>query len=86
MRIMTMPSEIAFFGTPDTRVEVFPTPGYGTLILRASVLLGDKLDVSAFMINATDQEYSVSGLVSGNLNPAAVGEPRMYGAEVTYKF
>jgi len=61
-------------------------PGYGLLNLRASYLLGDAFDFSVFMTNAADKEYYASGIISANLAPATVGEPRMYGAEVTYRF
>jgi iron complex outermembrane receptor protein len=61
-------------------------PGYGLLNLRASYLLGDHYNLSVFMTNATDKKYYTTGIVSGNLAPAGVGEPRMYGAEFTYKF
>ena len=34
----------------------------------------------------TDKKYYSAGIISGNLAPATVGEPRIYGAEVTYRF
>jgi iron complex outermembrane receptor protein len=61
-------------------------PGYGLLNLRASYLIGEKYNVSLYMTNVTDKEYYTSGIISGNLAPSGVGEPRMYGAEFTYNF
>lgn len=74
----------SFYMSP---VNTDPTlPGYGTLNMRASYLLGDHLDMSVYMTNATDKKYFSAGIVSGNLAPAAVGEPRMYGVDLTYRF
>jgi len=56
------------------------------LSLRASYLIGEHLDISLFATNVTDKEYYAAGIISGNLAPATIGEPRMYGAEVTYRF
>jgi iron complex outermembrane receptor protein len=61
-------------------------PGYGTLSLRASYLIGEHLDLSLYATNVTDKKYYAAGIISGNLAPATVGEPRMYGAELTYRF
>ena len=61
-------------------------PGYGLLNLRASYLRGEHFDLSLFMTNATDKQYYASGIISGQTAPATVGEPRMYGAELTYRF
>ena len=61
-------------------------PGYGLLNLRASYLIGDHYNISLYATNVTDKKYYASGIISANLAPATVGEPRIYGVELTYNF
>jgi len=61
-------------------------PGYGLLNFRASYLIGDHYNISLYATNVTDKKYYASGIISANLAPATVGEPRIYGAEFTYTF
>jgi len=42
--------------------------------------------VALYGTNVTDKKYYSAGIISGNLAPTTVGEPRIYGAEVTYRF
>jgi len=74
----------SFFMSPNRASRMLP--GYGTLSLRASYLIGEHLDLSLYGTNVTDKKYYSAGIISGNLAPATVGEPRIYGAEVTYRF
>jgi iron complex outermembrane receptor protein len=60
--------------------------GYGLLNLRASYLIGDKYNIALYATNVTNKKYYASGIISANLAPATVGEPRIYGAEFTYSF
>jgi len=74
----------SFFMSPNRASRMLP--GYGTLSLRASYLIGEHLDLSLYGTNVTDKKYYSAGIISGNLAPATIGEPRIYGAEVTYRF
>ena len=72
--------------TPDTRI-----PGYGIVNLHYdwSQVFGSKVSISAFAKNVTQKEYYSGGLSIGaslGANSAAVGQPRMYGFEVSYDF
>ena len=72
--------------TPNTRI-----PGYGLVNLRYDwhEAFGSKLSISAFAKNVTQKEYYSGGLSIGaslGANSAAVGQPRMYGFEVSYDF
>src|SRR3546814_10369945 len=72
--------------TPDTQI-----PGYGLVNLRYEWLeiYGSKYSVSAFIRNLADKEYYTGGFaLTGSLgvNSVAVGTPRMFGAEITYRF
>lgn len=52
-------------------------------------IMGSPFAAAIFGKNLTDEEYFVGGMPLGaslGHNSAAVGEPRMYGAEVTYTF
>lgn len=67
-------------------------PGYDTLALRAGVrdIGGQPLDLTAFMANATDNDYA-SGLqdlynVGGGTVTYTYGEPRTYGLQLRYRF
>lgn len=54
-----------------------------------SNIMGSQFSGALFGKNLTDEEYFVGGMALGaslGHNAAAVGEPRMYGAEVTYSF
>jgi len=72
--------------TPDTRL-----PGYGVLNMRYewNDVLGSKLSFAAFAKNLTDREYYTGGFAltaSLGVNGVSVGEPRMFGAELSYSF
>src|SRR5262249_18789041 len=66
-------------------------PGYGLLDLRLewNNIAGQPIDASFFMTNVTDNVYKLGnygvyttlGVVSG-----IYGEPRMYGAQIKYRF
>lgn len=49
---------------------------------------GSPVDLSAFATNVTDEEYFqyVPGLPTSGSDYAALGEPRMYGLRVRYRF
>jgi len=53
-----------------------------------TAVFGSPVDISAFVTNATDEEYItyVSGLWTNGLETGQVGLPRMYGARVRYNF
>jgi iron complex outermembrane receptor protein len=66
-------------------------PGYGivNLHLNWQQLLGTNLGLSVWCKNLLDKEYYVGGLAQGasfGTNAAAIGRPRMYGADLKYKF
>jgi iron complex outermembrane recepter protein len=71
--------------TPDTRL-----PGYGLLNVRYQWnVLGSRLSFAAFAKNLTDRAYYTGGFAltaSLGVNGVSVGEPRMFGAEVSYSF
>ncbi|MBW2942747.1 TonB-dependent receptor [Zhongshania aquimaris] len=72
--------------TPDTKL-----PGYTLVNLRLSWanIFGSKLSGAVFGKNVLDEEYFVGGMPLGaslGHNAAAVGEPAMYGVEVSYQF
>jgi outer membrane receptor protein involved in Fe transport len=72
--------------TPDTRL-----PGYGLLNMRYEWhdVLGSKLSFAAFAKNLTDRQYHTGGFAltaSLGVNGVSVGEPRMFGAELSYSF
>lgn len=72
--------------TPRTQL-----PGYVTVDMRLSWenVAGSNFTVAAFAKNLFDKLYYNSGYVegaSGGFNTAIWGEPRTFGAEVTYKF
>lgn len=72
--------------TPDTKL-----PSYELLNARLewNKVMGSDFSAALFGKNLTDEEYFVGGMPLGaslGHNSAAVGEPRMYGAEVTYTF
>lgn len=67
-------------------------PAYDTLALRAGIrdIGGEPLDLSAFMANATGNDYA-SGLqdlynVGGGTVTYTYGEPRTYGLQLRYRF
>ena len=71
---------------PDTRL-----PGYALLGARLEwrEVFGSKLTLAAFGKNLTNRFYFVGGLAQGGafgINGAAMGVPRMYGAQATYDF
>jgi iron complex outermembrane receptor protein len=61
-------------------------PGYGLLNTRISFLIGKHYDLSLWGSNLTNKKYYSAGLISGNLLPASVGEPRTYGVDFRYDF
>lgn len=72
--------------TPDTKI-----PGYGLVNLRYEWLeiYGSKYSVAAYVRNLADKAYYTGGFaLTGSLgvNSVAVGTPRMFGAELTYRF
>ena len=72
--------------SPDTKL-----PGYFLLNLRASWddIAGSGLSAAIYGRNVGNRGYFVGGMPLGNAlghNAAAVGEPRTYGAELSYKF
>ena len=68
-------------GTPLTKEN-----GYGLLNLRAGLDLGT-MRVTAYMTNVTDEAYRRTILYLPNGSSVAfAGEPRIYGASVSYKF
>ncbi len=72
--------------TPDTRLY-----GYGLLNMRYDwrSILGSGFSVGAYVKNLTDRDYYSGGFAltaSLGVNGVAIGQPRMYGAEVNYRF
>ncbi len=72
--------------TPGARL-----PGYGLLNMRYewTDVLGSKLSFAAFAKNLTDRQYYTGGFAltaSLGVNGVSVGEPRMFGAELSYSF
>jgi len=71
---------------PDTKLD-----GYDLVNARLewSGIFGTKVSGALWANNLTDEEYFVGGMALASSlghNAAAVGEPRMYGAELTYEF
>jgi iron complex outermembrane receptor protein len=60
-------------------------PGYGLVNARITYDLG-KYNIALFMTNVGNKKYYSSAIVSSNLLPATVGDPRMYGIELKYSF
>ena len=65
--------------------------GYGILNLRADWqdVFDKPLDLAIYVKNATADEYNSFGIQlypSLGYNIAMIGEPRVYGAEATYRF
>ncbi|MBV1689024.1 TonB-dependent receptor [Novosphingobium sp. G106] len=72
--------------TPRTQL-----PGYVTVDMRLSWdnVAGSNFTIAAYAKNLLDKLYYNSGYVegaSGGFNTAIWGEPRTFGAEITYKF
>lgn len=72
--------------TPDTQI-----PGYALINLRYEWLeiYNSKYSLSMFVRNLADKEYYTGGFaLTGSLgvNSVAIGTPRMFGAEITYRF
>ena len=72
--------------TPDTKL-----PGYSLLNVRYDWrdVAGTRLTLSGFAKNVLNRPYYTGGESFGvdfGTNDAAPGEPRMYGAEVNYRF
>ena len=72
--------------TPNTKI-----PGYGLVNLGYDwkEVFGSKVSVSAFAKNLLQKEYYSGGLsiaASLGANSGAIGQPRMYGFEVSYDF
>ena len=71
---------------PDTRL-----PGY-TLVsgrLQWAGIMGSNVTAALFGKNLTDEEYFVGGMTLASAlghNAAAVGEPRTYGIELSYRY
>jgi iron complex outermembrane receptor protein len=66
-------------------------PGYGIVNLRCdwSSIDGSGFGLAAYAKNVTDKAYYVGGLAQGaglGYNLANPGQPRTFGAEVTYRF
>jgi iron complex outermembrane receptor protein len=66
-------------------------PGYGIVNLRYdwSAIDGSGFGLAAYAKNVTDKAYYVGGLAQGaglGYNLANPGQPRTFGAEVTYRF
>ena len=72
--------------TPNTRI-----PGYGLLNLRYdwNDVYGSKASLALYVKNALNKDYFTGGFaLSASLGVAseAIGTPRMFGAELTYKW
>ncbi len=72
--------------TPNTRIA-----GYGLLNLRYDWknIYGSKTSLAVYVKNVTDKDYFTGGFaLSASLGVAseAIGQPRMFGAELTYKW
>ena len=69
------------YGTIDSRDLL-------SLSLSWESIAGSPIDVSAFATNVTQEEYYafVPGLASSGNESAVLGEPRMYGMRVRYRF
>jgi iron complex outermembrane receptor protein len=72
--------------TPGTRI-----PGYALINIRCDWvdMFGSPLSLGAFVKNLTDRQYYIGGFPLGasyGLETAVPGTPRMFGAELKYRF
>jgi iron complex outermembrane receptor protein len=72
---------VAETATPDVHI-----PGSKLLSARLSWEAGNGLEVALWGRNLTKEEYYTSGISSAGLVPLMVGDPRTYGASVSYAF
>jgi iron complex outermembrane receptor protein len=76
----------------DTTVPFSQIPSFGLLTLGSAWdnLLGNPLDASLFVTNATNTRYLVQAQSLYNLGfgfaDATYGEPRMFGVRLRYRF
>lgn len=80
-----------FSNAADTIAPGTRLPGYGLINARLSWndMLGTKLSSALFGKNLSDREYFVGGMTLAAAlghNAAAVGEPRTFGVELSYKY
>jgi iron complex outermembrane recepter protein len=80
-----------FSSQNDALVPGTELPGYTLLGARLEWrdVMGSPLTLAAYGKNLTDRFYFVGGLAQGGafgINGAAMGVPRMYGAQATYRF
>jgi iron complex outermembrane receptor protein len=86
----TYQSRFAIMSTPAVSPGLFQ-PGYSLLNLATdwNSVVGAPVDVSFFMTNVLDKEYTVGGAIAYSypgFNFNTYGEPRMYGARLKYRF
>lgn len=80
-----------YYWTDDVRFTDFDTPSYKLTNLRLDLnsVAGSNLDLSFHVRNLFDREY-VSGVAAGGafvgMTSVVYGPPRMYGAELRYRF
>lgn len=80
-----------YYWTDDVRFTDFNTPSYKLTNLRLDLnsVAGSNLDLSFHVRNLFDREY-VSGVSAGGvftgMTSVLYGPPRMYGAELRYRF
>ena len=60
--------------------------GRSLLNARLSLDLKSGVELAIWGKNLTEEEYFTNGIVSANLFPGAVGAPRTFGVEATYRF
>jgi iron complex outermembrane receptor protein len=80
-----------FSNTEDSIAPGTKLDGYELVNARLdwSGIMRSKLSAALFGRNLTDEDHFVGGMALGSSlghNAAAVGEPRTYGAELTYRF
>lgn len=83
--------EMYFSNTADSIAPDTKLPSYELFNMRLSWegIMGSNFSGALFGKNLTDEEYFVGGMALGaslGHNAAAVGEPRTYGAELSYQF
>jgi len=84
-------SSMYFSNTEDSIAPGTKLDGYELVNARLdwSGIMRSKLSAALFGRNLTDEDHFVGGMALGSSlghNAAAVGEPRTYGAELTYRF
>ncbi|MGE0386394.1 MAG: TonB-dependent receptor [Gammaproteobacteria bacterium] len=73
-------------------IDTLGQKGYGIFNMQIdwSRILGSRFDASFFVKNLTDEEYTTSGLVFGDIalgyNAATLGDPRVIGLTLRYRY